>query len=165
VGDGVGEEAVAGTVGANADEFGGPGGGDGVGGELDDVEVAGLGVAEGIGHELELASDGGGEVVGFFFVLFGDEGADVGDAGDGERCEELAGDDGAGEAGFGPVEGVLFAVVGKGFGFAFFAGADDAFAFGDGDVELGGEAVGEEAGHWEPAAGVEEDADGIGNLD
>ncbi len=48
------------------------------------------------------------------------------------------------------------------------AAADDALIAGDADVHLGGEAVGEEAGHGEPAAGVEQDADGIfdgGQLD
>ena len=34
---------------------------------------------------------------------------------------------------------------------------------GDADVHLGGEAVGEEAGHGKPAAGVEQDADGVGD--
>ena len=83
---------------------------------------------------------------------------------DGDGVEELAGDDGAGEAGLGPVEGVLGAVAGQALlcGDAA-AAADDALAGGDADVHLGGEAVGEEAGHGEPAAGVEQDADGVGD--
>ncbi len=87
----------------------------------------------------------------------------------GDGVEELAGDDGSGEAGLGPVEGVLGAVAGKTLGGCHAAAAaDDALVAGDADVHLGGEAVGEEAGHGEPAAGVEQDADGVfdgGELD
>ena len=50
-----------------------------------------------------------------------------------------------------------------GFACAGRAAADDAFVGGDAEVHLGGEAVGEEAGHREPAAGVEQDADGFGD--
>ena len=107
VGDGVGEEAGVAAVGADGDDFRGPGGGDGVGGELDDVELAGFGGAEEAGEEFELLGDGGGEVVGLGFVGFGGEDADVGDAGRCDGIEELAGDDGAGEAGALPVEAVL----------------------------------------------------------
>ncbi len=78
---------------------------------------------------------------------------------------ELARDDGAGEAGLGPVEVELGAVVGERL-LAGDAGADDRLAGGDGDGDLRGEAVGEEAGHGdgEPAAGVEQDADRVGDL-
>ena len=62
-------------------------------------ELAGLGGAEGAGEELELLGDGDGEVVGLVLVGFGGEDADVGDAGSCDWVEELAGDDGAGEAG------------------------------------------------------------------
>ena len=99
-------------------------------------------------------------------MLLGDVDAHV--AG-GDGVEELAGDDGSGEAGLGPFEGELGAVAGK----ALLrrdtaAAADDALIAGHADVHLGGEAVGEEAGHGEPAAGVEQDADGVfdrGQLD
>ena len=47
------------------------------------------------------------------------------------------------------------------------AGGDDPFVGGDADVHVGGEAVGVKAGlrHGEPAAGVEQDGDGVGDLD
>ncbi len=170
VGEGVGEQAllVAGRDAATGDggDLGCPGGGDGVVGELDEVHVGGFGLAEGAGHEEVLTLGLAGEVVGVLFVFFGDVDAHV--AGD-DGLDELAGDDGAGEAGLGPLEGVLGAVAGEALcGGDSAAGADDAIVGGDADVHLGGEAVGEEAGHGEPAAGVEEDADGVfdgGELD
>ncbi len=125
-----------------------------------------LKLAEGAGEEEIFAFGLAGEVEGGFFVLLGDVDAHVGG---GDGLEELAGDDGSGEVGLGPLEGELGAVAGKALlGGDSAAAADDALVAGDADVHLGGEAVGEEAGHGEPAAGVEEDADGVfygGELD
>ncbi len=170
MGEGVGEQAllVAGgdAVAGDGGDLGRPGGGDGVVGELDEVHVGGFGLAEGAGHVEVLALGGAGEVVGGLFASFGDVDAHVAD---GDGVDEFAGDDGAGEAGLGPFEGELGAVAGE----ALLRGdsaaaADDALIAGDADVHLGGEAVGEEAGHGEPAAGIEQDADGVfdgGELD
>ena len=58
VGEGVGEQAGGGVVddavAGNGGDAGGPGGGDGVLRELDDVHLGGFGLAEGAGHEVEL---------------------------------------------------------------------------------------------------------------
>ena len=133
VSDGVGHEAlgVAGVCDARAgdgDDLGGPEGGDGIFGKLDEVEAAGFRLAESGSHELEdlVGFVGGGDGSGFAF--FGDVDADVVDAGSGDGVEELARDDGAGEAGLGPVEGVLGAVGGELlFGGEAAAAADDGF--------------------------------------
>ena len=77
--------------------------------------------------------------------------------------EELAGDDGAGKAGLGPVEAVFGAVAGERSLRLARCRCRRRLVGGDADVHLGGEAVGEEAGHGEPAAGVEQDADGVGD--
>ena len=81
-------------------------------------------------------------------------------------CDELAGDDGAGETGFGPGE-VVFGFFAYRFGRALRAGGYDSLVRRDADVHVGGEAVGEEAGlrHGEPAAGVEQDGNGVCDLD
>ncbi len=137
----------------------GPGGGDSVVGKLDEVDAGGFGLAEGAGHEEKFALGLTGEVMGELFALFGDVDAHI--AG-GDGVDELARDDGAGEAGLGPVEGVLGAVAGDALcGCNAAAAANDALIAGDADVHLGGEAVGEEADHGEPAAGIEQDADGV----
>jgi len=116
MGEGVGEQAllVAGGDAATGDgcDLGGPGGGDGVVGEFDEVHVGGFGLAEGAGHEEVFALGLAGEVVGVLFVFFGDVDAHV--AG-GDGLDELAGDDGPGETGLGPLEGVLGAVAGEAF--------------------------------------------------
>ncbi len=172
VGEGVGEEArgVArvGDAGAgNGSDFRGPEGGDAaVVGELDDRDMGRLWLAEGGGHEFELFGGILGEGDGVGLVFFEDVNANVVDAGRGDRVEELASDDRSGEAGAGPDEGVLGAVVGEGFGGGDSgSGADDALVIGDADVHLGGEAVGEEAalGEREPAAGIEQDGDRVGD--
>jgi len=166
VGEGVGEEAGVGLSGdARAGEggdLGGPCGGDGVGGKLDEVDLSALGLAEGGGHELELLGGVLSEGNGGGFVGLGDVDVDVADAGGDDGLDELAGDDGSGEAGLGPLEGVLGAVAGEALGSGDAgAGADDALVTGDANVHLGGKAVGVEADHGEPASGVEQDADGV----
>ena len=65
----------------DGDDFGRPGGGNGVVGKLDDVDAAGFGLAEDAGHEFELAAGVLGEVGGSALVLLGDVDVDVGDAG------------------------------------------------------------------------------------
>ena len=95
-------------------------------------------------------------------ALVRDVDVDVADAGGGDGRDELAGNDGAGKAGLGPGEAEFAAAVGQGFA-AGRAAADGGVVGGDADVHVGGEAVGEEAGHGEPAAGVEQDADGVGD--
>ena len=166
VGESVGEQALAvvvdDAVPCDGDDLWGPCGGYGVFGELYDVDATGFGLTEGVGHELELAGGLANEVEGSGFALFGDVNAHVVDAGSGDGVEELARDDGAGEAGLGPVEGVLGAIAGQAFGRARTAAADDTLVGGDADVHLCGEAIGEEPGHGEPATGVEQDGDGVG---
>ena len=153
----VGDDAVAGDEG----HLRSPGGGYGVLWQLDDVDAAGFRLAEDAGHVLELAASEGGELGGAGLALLRDVGVDVADPGGSDGREEFTGYDGAGEAGFRPDEAELVSSVRQ----RFLGGrpaTDCGFIGGDADVHLGGEAVGEETGHREPAAGVEQDADGVG---
>ena len=82
VGEGVGEQALRGwwlddAIAGDAGHLRRPGGGDGVVGQLDDVDAAGLGLAEDAGHVLELAAGEGGEVGGAGLALVGDVDVDV----------------------------------------------------------------------------------------
>ncbi len=168
VGEGIGEQAGGGViddaVAGDGCKAGTPGGGDGVLRQLDDVHLGGFGLAEGRGHELELFRGERAELEGTGFVL--SEGVEV-EVRDVLGCDELAGDNGSRETGLGPVESVLGFGPADGLGGARGSGTDDALVGGHGDVHLGGEAVGVEAGlrHGEPAAGVEQDGDGVGDGD
>src|ERR1700733_4158171 len=160
MGEGVGEQALlvarGDAIAGDGGDLGGPGGGDGVVGQLDEVDAGGVSRAEGAGHVEVLPLALAGEVFGGLFVGFGDVDAHVADV---YGIEEFAGDDRSGEAGLGPFEGVLGAVAGDALGGGdSAAGADDALIAGDADAHLGGE----EAGHGKPAARIEKDADGIG---
>ena len=124
-------------------------------GELDDVDERGLGAAELTGHVLELLGDGLGEIMRFRFVGVGEEDVNVGSVGRGDGWEELASDDGAGEAGLGPVEDELGFAAGSGV-LPGDAAADGALACGDRDVNLSRKAVGVKARErdGEPTAGI-----------
>src|SRR5579864_2958815 len=164
--DGVGKQTCAAAVWADSNDLGRPGGGDGVGGELDDTDEGGLRAAELAGHVLELLGDGLGEVVRFGLVGVGEEDVDVGSVGCGDWRKELAGDDGAGEAGLGPVKDELCLAARCGV-LTGDAAADDVLAGGNGDVNLSGKAVGVKARErdGEPTARIEKDAYRIGDVD
>ncbi len=170
VGDGVGEEADAGLVthaGAqDGGELGGPDGGQGVVGDFNDVEVWCLGFAKVFAEKVELFGSGLGELVAEGLV--GDGEVDLHVTGAGSiGAEVAAGDDGAGKAGLIPLEIELVAGLAAGerdgVGGALLAAGEDLHALGNTDVDLGGEAVGQVAGHGEPAGGIEEVGDGLLN--
>ena len=121
VGDGVGQQADAGFVADAGAHDGGelrrPGGGQGVVGHFDDVEVRGFRRAEAVGEEVVFLGGGLGELVAGCLVADGEVDLDVAGAGC-ERAQIAAGDDGAGEAGLVPVEVELVAglAVGEGDG-------------------------------------------------
>src|SRR5579871_6544250 len=87
----------------------------------------------------------------------------------GDRVDEFARNNGSGETGFSPIEGVLGAVAGDALcSCNAAAAADDALVTGHADVHLRSEAVGKETHHGKPATRVEKNADGIfdrGELD
>ena len=150
-------------------DLGRPGGGDGVGGQLDDVEDGRFGLAEGAGHELELLGGGAGRSRGACLVLLGDEDVDVVDAGAETGSRNLPAMMVPGKPGLVQLKLNSVRLPGRLLvRLTRYAAADDALVGGDADVDLGGEAVGVEAGHGEPAAGIEQDADGVvdgGELD
>ena len=168
VGDGVGEEADAGLVSDarahDGGEFGRPDGGEGVVGQFDDVEVAGIREAEAVGEEVVFAGGGLGQRVGRGLMGDGEVDLDVAGAG-GDGRQIAAGNDGSGKAGLGPIEVVLVAGLaageGDGLGGAGGAAGEDAHPLRDADMDFGGEAVGHEAGGGKPAGGVEQVADGF----
>ena len=168
VSDGVGEKADAGLVaGAGAHdggEFGSPGCGEGIVGELNDVEVAGLKSAKAVGEEVELLGGGLRELVGR--ALVGDGEIDLYVACTSrDGADKAAGDDGSGKAGLVPVEVELVArfAVGEGDRVrrSLCAAGENLHALRDANMKLSGEAIGHEARGREPARGIEEVGDGL----
>ncbi len=141
-----------------------PRGGDRVLRQLDDVDAAGLRLAEDAGHILELAPGESGEVRRAVLALLGHIDVNVADARCGDRRQELARDDGSGKSRLRPDEAELAASVGQRL-LCRRPAADGGVIGGHADVHLAGEAVGKQAGRRErePAARVEQYADGVGD--
>ena len=167
--NGVGEKADAGFVpGARAGDgskFRSPNGGQCVIRQFNDVEASGFGPAKLVGEEVEL--------LGCCFAEFGERGLmgrgevnlDIGSAAaDRTRLDEAAGDQGAGESRLSPTEVILiarFSVRRSRLHGALAAAGQDTKSLWNLDVQFGGEAVGEVAGHGKPARWIKEVGDGF----
>ena len=137
-----------------------PGRGQRISRQFDDVEASGLRDAEEAGEKVVLLVGGLRVAHRGLYMPVGGIDANVGAARHRYRLFKLAGDDGSGEAGLGPVEIVLLA-LGRWVGWAETAAADHAIACGDADVHFRSEPIGEIAGHGEPAARIQQIRDWI----
>jgi hypothetical protein len=168
VGDGVGEQAHAGLVGDAGAGMPASSGAQTAGrvssGSSTTLRCGRFRAAEAVGEEVVLFGGGLGELVARGLMADGEVDLDVAGAG-GEGAEIAAGDDGAGEAGLGPVEVELVAGLaageGGGMGRALRAAGEDLHALGTRMCISAVKRSVMKPVSGEPAAGIEQVGDGF----